>query len=71
MNETEFALLKQKVRQLEEELTELRDGTITELQVKTDKLCRDFSTVKNIAIGMAIYYMCQQMGLTDLLKVML
>lgn len=71
MNETEFALLKQKVRQLEEELTELRDRTITELQVKTDKLCKDFSTVKNIAIGMAIYYLAQQSGLLAVLRALL
>ena len=71
MNETEFALLKHKVKQLEEELTELRDRTITELQLKTDKLCKDFSTVKNIAIGMAIYYVAQQSGLLGVLRTLL
>ena len=69
--EVEWALLKAKVVRLEEELAVLREETIVSLQVKTDKLCRDFSTVKNIAIGMAIYYSCQQMGLTDLLKALL
>ena len=68
--EVEWALLKAKVVRLEEELAELKE-TIVSLQVKADKLCKDFSTVKNIAIGMAIYYLCQQMGLIDLLKALL
>lgn len=71
MNETEFALLKAKVRQLEEELSELRERTIAELQIKTDKLCKDFSTVKNIAIGMALYYVAQQSGLLSVLRALL
>lgn len=71
MNETELALLKHKVKQLEEELNTLRDGTIAELQTKTDKLCKDFSTVKNIAIGMAIYYVAQQSGLLVALRALL
>ena len=44
--EVEWALLKAKVVRLEEELAELREETIVSLQVKTDKLCKDFSTVK-------------------------
>ena len=48
--EVEWALMKAKVVQLEEELAELREETIVSLQIKTDKLCKDFSTVKNIAI---------------------
>lgn len=69
--EVEWALLKAKVVQLEEELAELREETIVSLQAKTDKLCKDFSTVKNIAVGMAIYYLLQQLGITDLLKALL
>ena len=69
--EVEWALLKAKVAQTEAELKELRDETIVSLQAKTDKLCKDFSTVKNIAVGMAIYYLLQQLGLTDLLKALL
>ena len=69
--EVEWALLKAKVEQTWKELKELREETIVSLQVKTDKLCKDFSTVKNIAIGMASYYLCQQLGLTDLLKALL
>lgn len=69
--EVEWALLKAKVEQTGKELKELREETIVSLQAKTDKLCKDFSTVKNIAIGMALYYMCQQLGLTDLLKALL
>ena len=69
--EVEWALLKAKVVRLEEELAELREETRVSIQAKTDKLCKDFSTVKNIAIGMAIYYLFQQMGLMDLLKALL
>lgn len=69
--EIEWALLKAKVEQTGKELKELREETIVSLQAKTDKLCKDFSTVKNIAIGMALYYLCQQLGLTDLLKALL
>ena len=45
--EVEWALLKAKVEQTEAELRELREETIVSLQAKTDKLCKDFSTVKN------------------------
>ena len=69
--EVEWALLKAKVAQTEAELKELREETIVSLQAKTDKLCKDFSTVKNIAVGMAIYYLLQQLGITDLLKALL
>lgn len=69
--EVEWALLKAKVEQTGKELKELREETIVSLQAKTDKLCKDFSTVKNIAVGMAIYYLLQQLGLTDLLKALL
>lgn len=69
--EVEWALLKAKVEQTRKELKELREETIVSLQAKTDKLCKDFSTVKNIAVGMAIYYLLQQLGLTDLLKALL
>lgn len=69
--EVEWALLKAKVEHTEAELRELREETIVSLQAKTDKLCKDFSTVKNIAVGMAIYYLLQQLGLTDLLKALL
>ena len=69
--EVEWALLKAKVEQTGKELKELHEETIVSLQAKTDKLCKDFSTVKNIAIGMALYYLCQQLGLTDLLKALL
>ena len=69
--EVEWALLKAKVEQTEAELMELREDTIVSLQAKTDKLCKDFSTVKNIAVGMAIYYLLQQLGITDLLKALL
>lgn len=71
MTETEFALLQAKVELLEEELGKLRSGTIAELQIKTDKLCKDFSTVKNIAIGMALYYLAQQSGLLGALRALL
>lgn len=69
--EVEWALLKAKVEQTRKELKELREETIVSLQAKTDKLCKDFSTVKNIAVGMAIYYLLQQLGITDLLKALL
>ena len=69
--EVEWALLKAKVERTEAELRELREETIVSLQSKTDKLCKDFSTVKNIAVGMALYYLCQQLGLTDLVKALL
>lgn len=69
--EVEWALLKAKVEQTGKELKELREETIVSLQAKTDKLCKDFSTVKNIAVGMAIYYLLQQLGITDLLKALL
>lgn len=69
--EVEWALLRAKVEQTGKELRELREETIVSLQSKTDKLCRDFSTVKNIAVGMAIYYLLQQLGITDLLKALL
>ena len=69
--EVEWALLKAKVEQTGKELRELREETIVSLQAKTDKLCKDFSTVKNIAVGMAIYYLLQQLGITDLLKALL
>ena len=69
--EVEWALLKAKVEKTEAELKELREETIVSLQAKTDKLCKDFSTVKNIAVGMAIYYLLQQLGITDLLKALL
>lgn len=69
--EVEWALLKAKVEQTGKELKELREETIVSLQAKTDKLCKDFSTVKNIAVGMAVYYLLQQLGITDLLKALL
>lgn len=59
--EVEWALLKAKVEQTDAELRELREETIVSLQAKTDKLCKDFSTVKNIAVGRDNTEPCQQL----------
>lgn len=71
MTEVEWALIKARVELVEAELKDLREETIESLRQKTDKLCKDFSTVKNIAVGMALYYLMQQLGLTDLIKALL
>jgi len=69
--ETELELLKLRVATLEVEHTKLRDETIASLQTSFDKLERYLSRIQNIAIGMATYFLLQQMGLTELLKAVL
>lgn len=69
--ETELELLKLRVATLEQEQTKLKDETIASLQASFLKLERYLARIQNIAIGMAVYFLLQQMGLSELLKAVL
>lgn len=69
--ETELELLKLRVETIEREHRQLKDETIASLQASFDKLERYLSRIQNIAIGMATYFLLQQMGLSELLKAVL
>lgn len=69
--ETELELLKLRVATLEHEQAKLKDETIASLQVSFLKLERYLARIQNIAIGMAVYFLLQQMGLSELLKAVL
>jgi len=69
--ETELELLKLRVATLEQEQTKLKDETIASLQASFIKLERYLARIQNIAIGMAVYFLLQQMGLSELLKAVL
>ena len=69
--ETELELLKLRVSTLEQEHAKLKDETIANLQASFLKLERYLARIQNIAIGMAVYFLLQQMGLSDLLKAVL
>lgn len=69
--ETELELLKLRVATLEQEHTKLKDETIASLQASFLKLERYLARIQNIAIGMAVYFLLQQMGLSELLKAVL
>lgn len=69
--ETELELLKLRVDTLEREHRQLKDETIANLQASLEKLERYLSRNQNIAIGMATYFLLQQMGLLELLKAVL
>lgn len=69
--ETELELLKLRVETLEREHAKLKDDTIANLQASFDKLERYLSRIQNIAIGMASYFLLQQLGLQELLKALL
>ena len=69
--ETELELLKLRVATLEQEHTKLKDETIASLQASFLKLERYLARIQNIAVGMAVYFLLQQMGLSDLLKAVL
>ena len=69
--ETELELLKFRVATLEQEHTKLKDETIASLQASFLKLERYLARIQNIAIGMAVYFLLQQMGLSELLKAVL
>lgn len=66
--ETELELLKLRVETIEREHRQLKDETIASLQASFDKLERYLSRIQNIAIGMATYFLLQQLGLPELLK---
>jgi len=69
--ETELELLKLRVATLEQEHTKLKDETIASLQASFLKLERYLARIQNIAVGMAVYFLLQQMGLSELLKAVL
>ena len=69
--ETELELLKLRVATLEQEHTKLKDDTIANLQASFLKLERYLARIQNIAVGMAVYFLLQQMGLSELLKAVL
>ena len=69
--ETELELLKLRVATLEQEQAKLKDETIANLQASFLKLERYLARIQNIAIGMAVYFLLQQMGLSELLKAVL
>ena len=69
--ETELELLKLRVATLEQEHAKLKDETIANLQASFLKLERYLARIQNIAIGMAVYFLLQQMGLSELLKAVL
>ena len=69
--ETELELLKLRVATLEQEHTKLKDETIAKLQASFLKLERYLARIQNIAVGMAVYFLLQQMGLSELLKAVL
>ena len=69
--EAELELLKLRVATLEQEHTKLKDETIASLQASFLKLERYLARIQNIAIGMAVYFLLQQMGLSELLKAVL
>ena len=69
--ETELELLKLRVATLEHEHTKLKDETIASLQASFLKLERYLARIQNIAVGMAVYFLLQQMGLSELLKAVL
>ena len=66
--ETELELLKLRVDILEQEHEKLRDETIAGLQSSFLKLERYLARIQNIAIGMAVYFLLDQFGVTELLK---
>ena len=69
--ETELELLKLRVATLEQEHAKLKDETIANLQASFLKLERYLARIQNIAVGMAVYFLLQQMGLSELLKAVL
>lgn len=69
--EIELELLKLRVDTLEREHRQLKDETIASLQASFDKLERYLSRIQNIAIGMAAYFLLQQLGFAELLKAVL
>lgn len=69
--ETELELLKLRVATLEQEHTKLKDETIASLQASFLKLERYLARIQNIAVGMAVYFLLQQIGLPELLKAVL
>lgn len=69
--ETELELLKLRVDTLEREHRQLKDETIASLQESFNKLERYLSRIQNIAIGMAAYFLLQQLGFAELIKAVL
>lgn len=66
--ETRLALLERQVAELAVEQEKLKEETIAKLQSSIDKLEKYLSRIQNIAIGMALYFLIQQLGLADFLK---
>lgn len=66
--ETRLALLERQVAELTVEQEKLKEETIAKLQSSIDKLEKYLSRIQNIAIGMALYFLIQQLGLADFLK---
>lgn len=66
--ETRLALLERQVKELETEQAKLKDETIANLQSSIAKLEKYLSRIQNIAVGMALYFLMQQLGLVNFLK---
>ena len=70
-SEVKVALLEQKAGIMQQELDQLKNETLVQMQATLVQLERYISRLHNIALGMAIYFVVDSLGLVGALKALL
>lgn len=69
--DVKVALLEQKTELMQSEIGQLKNVTLAQMQITLSQLERYISRLHNIALGMAIYFVVDSLGVVGALKALL
>lgn len=69
--DVKVALLEQKTELMQSEIDLLKNETLAQMQITLSQLERYISRLHNIALGMAIYFVVDSLGVVGALKALL
>lgn len=69
--DVKVALLEQKTELMQSEIGQLKNETLAQMQTTLSQLERYISRLHNIALGMAIYFVVDSLGVVGALKALL
>lgn len=69
--DVKVALLEQKTELMQSEIGQLKNVTLAQMQITLSQLERYIYRLHNIALGMAIYFVVDSLGVVGTLKALL
>lgn len=69
--ETDVVVLQVQYERQQEEISRLKDETLVKMQETLDKLESMMQRIKNIAVGMGLYFLADSFGLSEVIKALL